>query len=47
MAWVVKNSSWYRNDNTDQVYATKKEAEKVSRGLNMMRGRTWVEELED
>jgi hypothetical protein len=26
---------------------TKKEAEEVSRGLNMMRGRTWVEKEED
>jgi hypothetical protein len=45
--WIVKNSGWYRQDGTDQVYATKEEAHRVSRGLNMMRGRTWVERLEE
>jgi hypothetical protein len=45
--WVVKNSGWYRPDGTDQVYATKAEAQRVSRGLNFMRARTWIEEVED
>ena len=46
-SWVVKNSGWYRQDGIDQVYKTKAEAEKISRGLNFMRGRTWVEKEEN
>ena len=44
--YVLVNSGMYRNDGTDQVFKTKKEAQQVASALQFARARVHIEERE-